>query len=111
MVETALRVPSWLWLENGRNRAVVRRAFSERLPGTITERNGKGTPAGLIAGAGFANRRRLRELLGDGLLASNNTIDGAAVVAYLDKVEGPRGYAFARIMQLADAERWARIWS
>jgi hypothetical protein len=42
VVETALRIPSWLWIENGRDRAVARTAYSGFLPASVLDRRTKG---------------------------------------------------------------------
>lgn len=110
VVEAVLRVPSWFWLENGRNRAITRRAFAGRLPAAVLDRHGKGTPTGFVAELIATHRRQIRELLHEGLLASHDIIDGPTVDAYLLSTEPPRDFRFARIMQFIDAERWARSW-
>lgn len=111
VVETALRVRSWLWFADGWNRAVVRRGFAGRVPEAILRRQGKGTPAGFMAEIVAGERERLRELLLDGLLVRNGIADRVALEAYLDRSGPPLDYGFARVLQLADAELWARSWS
>lgn len=111
VVETALRVRSWLWFEHGRNRAVIRRAFAGRLPALVLERHGKGTPTGFMAEVMTAHRSQIRDLLRGGLLARHGIIDSRKVQAYLSIEGPPRDFDFARILQLLDAERWARSWA
>lgn len=110
VAETALRVRSWLWFDRGRNRAIVRRAFAGRLPETVLRRQGKGTPAGFMAEIVAQERQRLRELLLDGLLVRNGIADRTALEAYLAYDGPPLDFGFARVLQLADAELWARSW-
>ena len=111
VVEAALRVRSWLWFADGHNRMVVRRGFGGRVPETILLRQGKGTPAGFMAEIVERERPRLRELLLDGLIVRNDIADRRALEAYLGRSAPPHDYGFARVLQLADAELWARSWN
>lgn len=109
VAEAALRVPSWMWFEDGRNRAPVRRAFADRLPRLVTDRRAKGTPTGFMAAMVEQRADLLHPFLLDGLLAGNRVIDRSAVEGAL--LPGPaRDLGFARLLQLADAEAWARSW-
>lgn len=111
LVEVCLQVPSWLWFENGYNRAVARRGFESALPSETLWRRSKGAPDGFIAEIYSRNRPAVKRLLMDGLLRSEGLLDVDSLGAALD-VEGPvRGHDFLRIMQLLDAEVWARSWS
>lgn len=110
VAEAALRVPSWMWFEDGHNRAIVRRAYADRLPGSIVRRRSKGTPTGFLSLLVEANAAMLRPFLLDGLLAANRVLDRPGVEALL--AGGPaRDLGFARLLQLADAEAWARSWA
>lgn len=109
VAEVALRVPAWMWFEEGRNRVPVRRAFATRLPTSVVDRRSKGTPTGFLAALVEQGADRLRPFLLDGCLAANAVIDRGAVEAAL--APGPaRDLGFARLLQLADAEAWARSW-
>lgn len=109
IAEAALRIPSWMWFEEGRNRAPIRRAYAKDLPSTIIGRRSKGTPTGFLAALVEQDAASLRPFLLDGLLAANAVIDRAAVEAALRP--GPaRDLGFARLLQIADAEAWARSW-
>ncbi|WP_195908606.1 asparagine synthase-related protein [Novosphingobium sp. Gsoil 351] len=111
LAEAVLGVRSWLWFANGRNRAPVRQGFAGRLPARSLARQGKGTPAGFMAEIVGSERARLRELLLDGLLVANGVADRAALEAFLSDSGPPRDFDFARVLQIADAERWARLWT
>lgn len=109
IAEAALRVPTWMWFEDGRNRAAIRRAYATRLPPCVIARRSKGTPTGFLAALVEQNSGMLRTMLLDGLLATHGVIDRVAVEAALHA--GPaRDLGFARLLQLADAEAWARSW-
>lgn len=110
VVEAALRVRSWLWFENGRDRAVIRRALPDRLPWAVVNRTGKGTPAGFMGDLVEDHRARLRELLLDGLLVAHGVADRAEIEAELASTALTPGNRFSRLLVIADAERWARLW-
>lgn len=109
IAETALRVPTWMWFEDGRNRMPLRHGFALALPAPVLARRSKGTPTGFLAALVQHNAAMLRPFLLDGVLATNLVIDREAVEAAL--APGPaRDLSFARLLQLADAEAWARSW-
>lgn len=111
LLETCLRIPSRYWFEHGNNRAAARRAFAADLPREIAWRRTKGTPDSFVVEIFEAHRPFIRETLLSGLLAANGLIDPVAVRASLDDPRPTTGHAFTRIMQLLDAEVWARHWS
>lgn len=111
IVEACLRIPTWLWFENGRNRAIARRAFTSVLPAATVNRRSKGAPDCFIADLYDANRALIRQMLMDGVLRQLGILDAAALTKTLDEPLPVRGHEFLRIMQLTDAEAWARCWS
>lgn len=111
LVETCLQIPSWLWFEAGLNRAVARRAFEGLLPPATLKRRSKGAPDGFIAEIYSANRKLVRPLLLDGVLRRHGLLDIEALAPVLQDDRPVRGHDYLRIMQLADAEAWARCWS
>jgi asparagine synthase (glutamine-hydrolysing) len=111
LVETCLRIPTWFWYDRGCNRALARRAFEPDLPRETVWRRTKGSPNSFLIQILEANRDLIRSLLSDGVLSSLGLIDVAAILALLDDPRPQRGHAFARVMQLVDAEVWARNWS
>ena len=108
VIETCLRIPSWLWFDRGHNRAVARQAFADRLPIAIVERRSKGGPDGFIAQLYHHRRDRIREMLLDGLLAANGLLDRSALDTMLAERGPVQSHNFIRVMQLVDAEAWAR---
>ena len=111
LVEACLQVPSWLWFEAGRNRAIARRAFTGRLPDATLQRRSKGAPDCFIADLFEANRPTIRAMLTGGALSDLGLLDVEALSQTLDDSAPVRGHDFLRIMQLVDAEAWARCWS
>ena len=111
IVETCLTAASWLWFEHRGNRALARHAFAASLPGAIAWRRSKGAPDCFLAQIYEGNRTTIRELLLEGELRRLCLIDISSVERAL-KEEGPvRGHDFLRLMQLTDAEVWARCWA
>jgi asparagine synthase (glutamine-hydrolysing) len=111
VVEAALRVRSWLWFENGRNRAVIRHGLTGRLPQAVIERTGKGTPGGFVSQLVEDHRTRLREMLLGGKLVAHGVADPIAIEAALTDGATIRGDRYGHLLVLADAERWAQLWS
>jgi len=108
LVETCLRVPSWLWCNGGRNRAVARQAFAQDLPPETIARRSKGTPDSFVAEIFETHRASIRDMLADGLLVQQGLIDRAAVLHVLADPGCARGDSFRRILQFVDVEAWAQ---
>ena len=111
IIEHCLQIPSWMWFRDGLNRVIARDAFAEMLPSEIVQRRSKGTPDSFIVEIFEANRSKIRSMLTDGLLASQNIIDLPAILPVLDDPRPAQGSAYRRIMAFADVEAWARAWS
>ena len=92
-----------------RNRAVARAAFAADLPDLIVERRTKGGPDGFAAEVYETHRGQIREQLLGGMLRDHGVIDGTAVEAALSGDAMVRNLDFIRLLQLADAEAWARL--
>lgn len=108
VVEYCLQIPSWTWVSGGRDRAVARAAFANRLPPEVVWRRGKGRIESLCVSAYLSQRPALRELLLGGRLAAQGLLDIAAIEAYFarDNLEG--NFDYFRLLEIADAERWVR---
>lgn len=111
IIEECLKIASWLWFDKGHDRAVARSAFAPFLPAETIWRRSKGAPDCFVAELYEANQPTIRELLLGGELRRLGLLDSAALERALGE-EGPvRGHNFLRLMQLTDAESWARCWS
>ncbi|MGN6237043.1 asparagine synthase-related protein [Dyella sp.] len=108
VMEACLKVPSWMWITNGRNRAVARQAFADRLPRGILDRRSKGSYTGYMAAVYAHNRERMRELLEEGELCRHDLIDRAALRAFFARELAPRDLSFLRVIDLCAAENWVR---
>lgn len=110
MVELCLAIPTWLWIAEGQERAIARRAFAGVLPDTILRRRTKGTMTAYCGEIFLRNRPVLRELLLEGCLAREGIIDRAAVEAALAAAGPLRGDDYFRLLAMADVEAWAHSW-
>lgn len=106
VVETCLAIPTWRWIDSGRDRAVARAAFTDHLPALIIERRSKGRLESLLAPAYDRDRMTLRDRLGDGHLAAAGIIDRDAVTAAFLPAASAANDVYIRLLELVDAEFW-----
>jgi asparagine synthase (glutamine-hydrolysing) len=109
IVECCLSIPTWLWCEGGRNRAVARRAFAGRLPQIVLERRSKGRFDGFCAALLETNRELVRSMLLEGCLAGRGLLDRQAICGALDQ-SFPSAETVARLLVLTDVESWTQSW-
>jgi asparagine synthase (glutamine-hydrolysing) len=108
ILETCLRIPSWLWLRGGRDRAVARAAFRGLLPEATLSRRSKGHLASLLTAGYIATRPQLERLLLDGRLAAAGLLDRDAIREYLRRGGRPDDADYMRLLDLSSAETWLR---
>jgi asparagine synthase (glutamine-hydrolysing) len=108
LMELCLRIPTWLWVRGGRNRAVARRAFEDLLPAEAIHRRTKGRLESMCARAFTENRRPLEELLLGGELAARRLIEVPAVESYLKGTGPAPDEDYFRLFDLASLELWLR---
>lgn len=111
LVEFCLSIPTWLWAEGGINRALARSAFASDLPPAIGARTSKAGPDSFIRAAFSANRTVISERLLDGLLVAHHVVDRSAVerALALDSLANDVSIV-DRLLDLLEAENWARSW-
>ena len=109
IVEFCLAVPTWRWCDGGRNRAVARDAFADRLPRLLLERRSKGSFDGLCAQLFHLRRRLIGDMLTDGILAKRNLIDAEGIGRALEN-PFPPAETIGRVLAIVDAESWASSW-
>lgn len=108
VMEACLKVPTWMWIADGRNRAVARQAFSDRLPRGILDRRSKGSYTGYMAAVYARNKLQMREFLEEGQLCAHDLLDRSALANFFAKDLASRDLSFLRIFDLCAAENWAR---
>jgi asparagine synthase (glutamine-hydrolysing) len=108
VLEACLRIPTWLWLSGGRDRAVARAAFSGLLPEATLSRRSKGHLTSLFMAGYMAARPQLESLLLDGRLAAAGLLDRDAIREYLRRADRPNDADYMRLLDLSSAETWLR---
>ncbi|MFC0103553.1 asparagine synthase-related protein [Sphingopyxis terrae] len=108
LVETCLAIPSWLWVEGGRDRAVARAAFARRLPASVLYRRTKGRLEAMCASTFLRERKRLAPYLLDGRIAAQGLLDRGAIERYFARGGIDSEFAYFRLIEIADLERWVR---
>jgi asparagine synthase (glutamine-hydrolysing) len=110
VMETCLRIPTWMWMKGGRNRAVARDAFADTLPPAILNRRAKGTLDGFVAEIFELRRVQILDFLGEGLLQARGFLDMPALSLALRGDRPILTDDYNRIMTLVDVEAWLRAW-
>ena len=108
VVEVCLKVPSWMWIAEGRNRAIARDAFADVLPPDILHRRSKGTFMNYSGAVYRQNKSRLREYLLTGQLEGHGLLDTDSLRQFFDRELGTRDDRFMRIFDLCAVENWIR---
>lgn len=108
VMEACLKVPTWMWIAEGRNRAVARQAFADHLPRGIVDRRSKGSYTGYMAAIYTRNMSKMREFLEEGQLCAHDLLDRPALANFFARELAPRDLSFLRIFDLCAAENWAR---
>ncbi|MBS7456837.1 asparagine synthase C-terminal domain-containing protein [Coralloluteibacterium stylophorae] len=108
-MEACLRTPSWMWIAGGRNRAVARDAFADRLPADVLHRQSKATYMSYLGVVYQQNRRTMRDFLLSGRLAGQGLLDTRAIAQFLAADDLPaRDQTFLRLFELCMVENWVR---
>lgn len=110
IVETSLRIPSWLSVDQGRDRAVARAAFQDLLPPSVLHRRSKGAIDRFVYDAVLTALPEIGEVLVGGVLDRQGLLDSRQVKEALKKPDDLAGARGQRLLALADAEYWARAW-
>ncbi|KZC36747.1 MULTISPECIES: asparagine synthase-related protein [Rhodanobacter] len=108
VMEACLKVPTWMWIADGQNRAIARQAFADRLPQAILDRRSKGSYTGHMAGVYTRNKLKIREFLEEGQLCTHGLLDRPALANFFAKDLASRDLSFLRIFDLCTAENWTR---
>ena len=111
VLELCLSVPIDRLVQGGRDRALARRAFSDRLPEKIWSRRSKGelgASAGRRITAGLPS---LRPFLLDGVLVGQGLLDRNQLESVLDPAHLAQHGGYIDLLRTAAVEGWARHWS
>lgn len=111
LLELCLRIPSWLWMQGGRDRAVARLAFADLLPPSVHSRRTKGSLQGLFYRSFGKLRSQILELLMSGELRARRIIDADAIGVTLDGENPVSDDAQLRISEMVALEIWLQSWT
>lgn len=108
VMEACLKVPTWMWIAEGQNRAVARAAFADTLPEGILRRRSKGTYTSYMSDIYMRNRSRMRQFLEEGSLTSRGLLDWNTLGKFMNSPLTARDLSFVRVFDLCMAENWIR---
>jgi asparagine synthase (glutamine-hydrolysing) len=111
LVELCLRIPTYLLIRSGRDRALARRAFAPDLPGEIVRRYAKGRADQHVRDILDANLEFVRQVMLDGLLMQRGLLNRASLELYLTRDKSPADFQYTEILQEhLCTEAWLRRW-
>jgi asparagine synthase (glutamine-hydrolysing) len=110
LMELALRIPTYVLMRGGWDRATARRAFYRELPPEIRNRTDKGAMEELLRLTLDRNRAFLRELLLDGELVRQRIVQRAKLAEALSGSAIRVGAGTSELLEYAGTEAWLRCW-
>lgn len=108
VMEACLRVPSWMWISGGHNRAMARSAFSRQLPYEILNRRSKGNFMNYTFAVYRKNKEAISHFLLDGHLCAHGLLNSHELNNFLESPLPARDQSFMRIFDLCMIENWVR---
>jgi asparagine synthase (glutamine-hydrolysing) len=112
IIELCLKIPSYVLTYGGIDRALVRDAFVDMVPGSILARTSKGATTGYILNLLVRNIDVLRQFLLDGLLVGEGVLDNHETDKALSEPSliSDSTLLFP-VLNAFRAELWARSWA
>jgi len=110
VIETCLRIPTYLQAANRGERAVARAAFSNALPPAVIQRRSKGGSEELAWKTLRANLPFVRELLLDGHLVRQRIVCRELLEAALADEQSSDLRSTVPVFDLIGAEAWLQPW-
>jgi asparagine synthase (glutamine-hydrolysing) len=111
LIELCLRIPTYVLLRGGVNRALERAAFEDCVPGEVIRREGKGTIAASFMGKIRESMPFVRELILDGVMVRERVIDRSSLEPYLTCNRPLELRVLWPFLSCVAAEVWARKWA
>lgn len=109
LVELCLRIPTWLWMDGGRDRAIAREAFKGYLPDIVVQRRTKGSLQSLFHRTFQRLSSEIRDLLQDGKLRGLGILDENAIEEAF-RFHGSNDLVQLRLTEMAALELWLQSW-
>jgi asparagine synthase (glutamine-hydrolysing) len=111
LMETCLRIPTYILSTGGRDRAIARHAFEKELPRQIFTRRTKGLIDSLLMQLLRNNLSFVRELMLEGLLVKEGLLDRRRVETVLEDRHGMVGPEAMELVAFhLSTEAWLRSW-
>jgi asparagine synthase (glutamine-hydrolysing) len=111
LVETVLRIPTWILTTGGWDRALARRAFSSDMPTEIVTRRTKGAADVQLESLLIQNIDWVRDQLLSGFLVQNRLVDGIKLEAVLSGRTTCPDSPTVEIYHYVSVESWLRGWA
>lgn len=108
LVETCLRIPTHLLIRGGRERALAREAFTDKLPAEIVRRRDKGSIVSYTTEMLRQGEPFVREVLLGGVLASAGVIAPDQLKPYIVQGQPFREEHLLPLLACLAAEMWTR---
>jgi len=110
LIELSLQIPTYLLLRGGRQRALARETFRDRVPEEICRREDKGDAAGHIREALRRSESFLCDILLNGLLVQERVVRTGSLEPYFRQGQPFRNEETFPLLASIAAELWARNW-
>jgi asparagine synthase (glutamine-hydrolysing) len=111
LMETCLRIPTYILNTGGRDRAIARLAFEQELPREIFSRRTKGLIDSFLMQILSSNLSFVRELMLDGILVKEGLLDRRRVETVLADRHSMVGPEAAELVAFhLSTEAWLRSW-
>lgn len=111
IIEQCLKIPTYVLIRGGVNRALVREAFADELPPEIAVRTSKGSTTNYLNRLLVENAEFVREYLLDGILISAHILDKQKLEDQLSEQALIRGSRLFDIFTAVRVETWLRNWA
>lgn len=110
VVETCLRIPTYVLLADGVSRGLARRAFEDLLPPQVARRTTKGIATAFWMRLVRKNLQFLKESLLNGILTQQGLLDPIKLEKYLTIDQPFYTIQPQKILDYLACEAWARQW-
>jgi asparagine synthase (glutamine-hydrolysing) len=111
LIEVCLQIPIYLHIFGGKQRALARTAFTDRVPHEILRREGKGAMTSYVLAVMRNSRAFVREFLLDGVLVDNQLLNRKSLEPHLNSDRPIKPEQFFPLFACVAAEAWARNWA